>query len=133
MRGLNHLRISAVLVAAFLAVGQLPASAQDAAANPFTGKWSVEWENGSRPQAADLEITASGGLWKTLATKRSDPCVGREAPLAITTSTADKLDFVIKFSDALQGCKDSKVSLMLDADGKVTGQRGGYALALKRK
>ncbi len=109
------------------------AQAQDAA-NPFIGKWKVEWQGERRQQAADLEITASGGQWKTLSSSRSDPCHGLAAPVDITSTTAEKLEFIIKFSTALQGCKDSStLSLAREADGKVSGLRGENPLTLTRK
>ena len=52
--------------------------AQDAA-NPFIGKWNVEWQGDKKSQEAELEITASGGTWKTATSKRKDPCVGLAA------------------------------------------------------
>lgn len=107
--------------------------AQDSA-NPFIGKWKVEWQGERRPQAADLEITASGGEWKTLASSRSDPCHGLAAPVEITSATADKLEFIIKSSTALQGCKDSPtLALVREADGKVSGLRGANSMTLTRK
>ena len=110
------------------------AQAQDAAANPFIGKWKVEWQGERRPQTADLEITASGGEWKTLASSRSDPCHGLAAPVEITSATADKLEFIIKSSAALHGCKDSPtLALVREADGKVSGLRGTNSMTLTRK
>ena len=107
--------------------------AQDAA-NPFIGKWKVEWQGERKLRVADLEITANGGQWKTLASSRGDTCLGLEAPVEITSTTAEKLKFIIKFSTALQGCKDSStVSLVREADGKVSGQRGENPLTLTRK
>ncbi|QIL70458.1 hypothetical protein G7048_08895 [Diaphorobacter sp. HDW4B] len=107
--------------------------AQDAA-NPFIGKWNVEWQGDKKSQEAELEITASGGTWKTATSKRKDPCVGLAAPVEIASASAEKLEFIIKFSTALQGCKDSStLSLVRDADGKVSGLRGENPLTLTRK
>ena len=54
-----------------------------------------------------------------MASRKGDPCVGRAAPVEITSASAEKLEFIIKFSTALQGCKDSStLSLAREADGK---------------
>ena len=106
--------------------------AQDAA-NPFIGKWKVEWQGEKKSQEADLEITASGGTWQTATSKRKDPCIGREAPVEIKSVNAEMLKFTAKFSEALAGCKDANMTLTRAADGKVSGTRGDAELTLTRK
>ena len=106
--------------------------AQDSA-NPFIGKWTVNWTSEVRPQEADLEITASGGKWKTAASSRKNPCIGREVPVEIKSVSAELLEFTAKFSEALAGCKDSNMTLTRAADGKISGMRGDAELTLTRK
>lgn len=102
--------------------------------NPFLGNWSVTWEGGRRNYEATLVITQSGGTWRTLANKsRNDNCVGLEAPIAIQSTTSDAMTIQLKFSDALQGCTDSKVILKRVDENTLTGTRGRSELKLTRK
>ena len=134
MKKWSQWAIPALAGALLMGVGGVASVHAQDAANPFIGKWKVEWQGEKRSQEADLEITASGGQWQTMASRKGDPCVGRAAPVEITSASAEKLEFIIKFSTALQGCKDSStLSLAREADGKVSGMRGENPLTLTRK
>lgn len=123
-------KISALL--AFMAP-TVPALSQSD--NPFLGRWGATWENkGGQPLQANVEITENGGSWQTLAARRHDPCVGKQAPIQIKSVSPSAMDFSIRYSEVLQGCKDANVRLTRHEDGRVTGQRGAdIALVLTRK
>ena len=112
--------------------------------NPFVGTWKVTWEQqtrgsgviqgGTREFEAEMIIAASGGSWKTLgASSRSDPCVGREVPIAIEKQTDDEVHVRLKFSEAVQGCTDSMVLLKRVDDKKLTGTRGNRELTATKR
>ena len=103
--------------------------------NPFVGTWKVTWEQqtrgigvvqgGSRDFEAEMIIAVSGGSWKTLgASRRDDPCVGKEVPIAIDKQTDDEIHVRLKFSEVVSGCTDSTVRLKRVDDKKLTGTRG---------
>ena len=55
-------------------------------------------------------IAASGCSWKTLgASRRDDPCVGKEVAIAIEKQTDDEINLRLKFSEVAQGCTDAMV------------------------
>ena len=98
---------------------------------PFYGTWTVTWEGKKQIYDAKLVLAAQGGTWKTSAGQRADPCVGREVPVKVDSITPEEAQLTLAFSEALNGCKDSKVVLKSTAAG-VTGTRGGIELTLKR-
>lgn len=102
-------------------------------ANPFLGKWKVTWEGAKQIYQATLIIDGTGGSWKTLAHNRHDPCVGKEVPIAIQSSSADAMTIKLKFSEVLQGCTDSTVKLTRVDDKTFTGKRGKSDLVLSRE
>lgn len=129
-------RIAAVVAATsgVLLAAALPGVAWAQGANPFVGKWTVTWDGKSRPQQANLEITESGGTWKTLGAKRLDACIWPAAPIEVRSAGAKEIVFTIRFSEVLQGCKDSEVKLTQQDDGRVTGERpGNRDLTLTRR
>ena len=89
------------------------------------------WEGKKQIYDAKLVLAAQGGTWKTSARQRADPCVGREVPVKVDSITPEEAQLTLAFSEALNGCKDSKVVLKSTAAG-VTGTRGGIELTLKR-
>jgi len=125
---------SAAAISSLLMLGlALPAVAWGQNANPFVGKWTVNWQGKSRPLQADLVITESGGTWKTFSQSRDDPCVGREAPVEIRAVDTKTLKLSVRHSEAVQGCKDTQVELELIDAQRATGKRGEIGLALTRK
>ncbi|QIL70457.1 hypothetical protein G7048_08890 [Diaphorobacter sp. HDW4B] len=109
-----------------------PAIAQTAS-DPFIGRWTVKWDGKTKPEEADLEIAETGGYWQTYARGGENPCVGRRAPIERLREEGDKLVLVLRFSQALQGCVDSKIVLRATADGQLVGRRGTTELTVTRK
>jgi hypothetical protein len=127
---------SRVVVGLVLCLGMVlsvPVRAQNA--NPFLGKWLVSWDGAKGKLEANLEISDSGGFWKTMSVaSKTDMCAGREAPIRVDSVEDKKIQFTIRYSEALAGCADSKVSLALHDDGRISGERsGGRVLSLTRR
>ena len=116
---------------AVLALAATVAMAQ--AAKPFIGTWTAEWETDKHEYGAEVVINETGGSWKTSLSRANNPCAGREVPLQFDNNTERSLSMTLKFSDVIPGCKNVRVKLELDADGKVVGKRSDYELKLTRK
>jgi hypothetical protein len=114
-----------------LAISSFSAFSQPA--NPFLGKWKVTWEGAKKILQATLIIDGSGGSWQTLDHSRVDPCVGKEVPIAIQSSSADAMTIKLKFSEVLQGCSDATVKLKRVDDKTIAGTRGKADLVLSRE
>lgn len=127
-------RLLAKIPAVLLATASV-ASALGQSDNPFIGHWNVTWDNkNGQPLQANVEITESGGSWQTLAARRHNPCVGKQAPIEVKSVSTKAMELSIRHSEVLQGCKDTKVRLIRHDDGRVTGQRGADAdLVFTRK
>lgn len=98
---------------------------------PFVGVWKVKWQGATRPQEAKLVITPTGGTWKTYASSSSDPCVGREAPIVLSSTAPDKVTIDLKYSSVINGCSDVKVQFQA-IDDKLVGKRGKYDAVAER-
>lgn len=123
---------SAIVGLGVFLAGSLPAFA--AGDNPFIGKWTASWENkGGRPLEADVSITESGGTWQTLATRKNDPCVGKEAPIEIKSVSPKELRMSVRHSEVISGCKDTNVKMEMHEDGNVTGKRGSDEMTFVKK
>ena len=109
-----------------------PAIAQTAS-DPFIGNWAVTWEGHRKLNEADLEITETGGHWQTYAWNGLDPCIGRRAPIERVRADGNRQVLVVRFSQALQGCRDVRIVLRAAADGSLSGTRGENPLTLTRK
>ena len=119
-------------MAALLACGT--ALAQEG--NPYNGKWTATWlgAKSGTPNRADVVIQDRGGTFENQRSTRSNPCVGIKAPISVTVATKDELVFVIEFSKALGGCKDSEVRLKpVDVDTLKGLRAGKQEMTLKRK
>ena len=103
------------------------------AAQPFVGKWKVQWQVDRASYTAQMELTATGGSWQTATSRRSNPCFGRKVPLQHDLASADKLELTLKFSEVIADCKDARVRLQLNDQGEVVGTRSGYELKLERE
>lgn len=99
--------------------------------NPYEGVWKATWQGASRPLEAAVMIKGLGGSWKTFSTSRSNPCVGREAPIEVTVATSDTLKFTAKFSDVVANCENFDVELKADGSG-LRGTRGRLAVEMVR-
>lgn len=119
------------VLAASCWVGSSLAIAQ--AGPPFVGSWKVSWQGDRRMEQARLVITESGGTWRSARSIRMNACVGRETPIALEPVSTDRLKVRLKFSEVLQGCPDSLITLR-SADGQtITGMRGSAELTLERQ
>jgi len=128
---------AAALVVATLACTAAGLHAQPA--NPFVGSWQATFTIqrtrglGTDERQADLVITPTGGTWHARVRTGTDPCVGREVPLAIEELTDSSLTATVRYSTLSDLCKDVKLVLQRDDSGKVSGRRGNTALTLERK
>ena len=130
LTGSKEMKLHHIGSLVLLAAGSWAALGQPG--NPFLGTWSATWSGANKAQRATLVITESGGSWRTVGSSKTNPCIGREAPIAIESSSAKKIVFNVKFSEAYTGCSDSKVVLIRADDGAVTGKRGRFDLTLSR-
>lgn len=114
-----------------LLLGALPADAQTVS-NPHDGAWTASWPGASRPLQAAVVVNGNTGSWKTFAANSGNPCVGREAPIAVTHASADELRFTAKFSEVISTCENFEVDLRRDGD-VLKGTRGKLPVEFRRK
>jgi hypothetical protein len=95
--------------------------------NPYNGKWTATWAGTKGlvkgQNKGDVVILDSGGSFQNQKISSKNPCVGKKAPIAVKTATADELVFVIQFSTVLRGCQDSEVKLKRVDDNTLKGIR----------
>jgi hypothetical protein len=115
---------STIYFVSSIVLAQTPAS--------FVGEWKVTWQGEKRPLEAKLVITDVGGTWKTLATNRSDYCVGREVPIGIEVASENELNITLKFSEVLSGCSNALVRLHRSGANTISGVRGKLELTLTK-
>jgi hypothetical protein len=106
--------------------------------NPFLGSWKVtfaaETKKGTIEQReALLVVKADGGSWRVFAPKPVDPCAGQEMPLRIDRLTDDQLHGTVARSMVADMCKDQKLVLIRDEQGRVSGRLNQMALTLDKK
>jgi hypothetical protein len=101
----------------------------------FVGEWRVTWTGkATKPLEANLSINANGqGTWQTLTKSQSNPCVGREVPIAVTDVSDKAIAVRAKFAEVINGCTDVNLSLQQREDKSITGIRETFELTLKRK
>ena len=83
------------------------ALAQDAP-NPYEGNWT-----GTCGVPFELEIHGNAGKWKPHANRgitKNNPCAAYEKPVTVEMATAEHFVFMVKGSEALQGCPDVKLA-----------------------
>ena len=97
----------------------------------FVGTWKVTWQ-GARPLEARLVVSESGGTWQTFATSRTDPCVGREVPIAFEEINGDEATVRLKFSEALRVCVDITIRIKKLSEKALAGTRGATVLTITR-
>lgn len=136
--GRSVARVALATAALSLVCAGTALQAQTPPPNPFIGKWQATFKimttRGEDERQADIEITPTGGTWQARAQQRqTDPCTGKEVPLAIEEVTEDRFTATVRYSTLADFCKDLKLVMQKDASGKVTGRRGGTALVLERK
>ena len=120
-------------IAVFAAI-TLSATAFAQAANPYNGTWAILMDGFER---AAVQGTATlkdeGGTWSTTASARNDPCIGRDAPIAVQTASADELVFKVNRSQILAGCPDFTLRFKRVDDKTMKAQlTGGRAVTLTR-
>ncbi|HWH81851.1 MAG TPA: hypothetical protein VNU71_06405 [Burkholderiaceae bacterium] len=103
--------------------------------NPYNGSWAASFDGN---KTADVEGTVvvndDGGTWKFLARDRKNPCVGREAPIAVISASADQLVFEVNRSKVLTGCKDFTMKFKKIDDRTLSGQTSeGRVISLIRQ
>ncbi len=110
-----------------LAIAQTP--------NPYNGTWVVSFDGKS---TADLEgkviVTDGGGTWKVLARSTKNPCIGREAPITLQSSSVDELVIEVNRSKVLSGCKDFTFRFKKIDDKTLEGKLSdGRAMTLTKE
>lgn len=121
-------RFGAMVLAGLLAapcLAQVPA--------PFVGRWKVAWEYETRSYEASMTVTEAGGTWQTARLDSRNVCAGREVAMKLESSSEDRAQFKLMFSDVIPGCPDPTVRLKLAPDGSVTGTRSQYPLTMERQ
>ena len=103
--------------------------------NPYNGTWVVSFDGKS---TADLEgkviVADGGGTWKVLARSTKNPCIGREAPIAVQSSSADELVIEVNRSKVLSGCKDFTFRFKKIDDKTLEGKLSdGRAMTLTKE
>ena len=126
--------MQSVKLALILAVALAPAAFAQTA-NPYNGSWKISFD---AEQISNLEGTLvvkdDGGTWKVTARARNDPCIGREAPIAVTTASAEELAFAVHRSKVLAGCPDWTMKFKKVDDATLKGTSGdGRVFLLTRK
>ena len=103
------------------------AAAMAQTGNPYNGSWTATWQGTKgmlhQNNQADVVILDNGGTFQNRKWSTRNPCVGREAPIAVKIATTDELIFVIEFSTVLRGCQDSEVKLKRVDDKTLKGVR----------
>jgi len=124
--------LAALVFVAFTAHGQ--------SANPFIGTWDVTYSHptkrGPLPEESSgtLVVTENGGSWRVYTrSTRSDPCSGRDTPIEIKSVDEKRLVGVVKYSSLSDSCKDSRLELTRDEQGRVSGRRGQFDLTMTKK
>lgn len=103
--------------------------------NAYNGTWALGMD-GSR--TVDMEGTVvvkdEGGTWRVLARSRGNPCVGREAPIAVKSATETELVFEVNRSQVLAGCRNWTMRFRKLDDKTLTGQlTDGRVVTLTRE
>lgn len=89
----------------------------------FSGNWKVTWQGEKRELEGSLLISENGGVWKTFASNKINPCVGREVPIEVKKVNDREIRVLLKYSDVIQGCENGSLRLW-DENGSVKGARG---------
>ncbi len=128
------------VVGPILSLGLIVLAAQGAgafaqAANPYAGAWKLKFGQTDQRVGIEgsVEVQGDAGTWKTTATGRNDPCVGRDAPIAVQKATAEQFVFRVMRSKALAGCQDFTVTMNRVDENNLQGElRNGWKLQMTR-
>lgn len=105
-----------------------------AQSNPHNGTWqaSFKTERGT-DRDGTVVVENGGGTWDMNTQNRSDPCVGRKAPIEVQKATAEEFVFVVSRSKVLTGCPDTTMSLKAVDASTFTGTLNGREFTMKKK
>jgi hypothetical protein len=98
------------------------------------GKWEAKFVAATgRPSGADVAIKGSEGTWHSYSAPRSNPCLGKETPIAIERGSAETIVVKLLYSKLLVGCQDGQFSVKLEGAALKGQFSDGRALELVRK
>ena len=119
---------------ALLTASTLSATLFAQTANPYNGTWAVLMEGFERAAVQGTAIVKDeSGTWSITASAQNDPCIGRDAPIAVQTASADELVFKVNRSQILAGCPDFTLRFKKVDDKTMKAQlTGGRAVTLTR-
>jgi hypothetical protein len=124
-----------LLASAFAAM----ASAQDAPAASHDGTWAVSGTTfEGRPLNAELVLTGYVGTWRLYArgatAAKNNPCLLKNFPVVVKTSTVDELTIHVDGRDLIPGCSEFTVTLKPAGNNALDGttQRGS-TIHIERK
>ena len=132
------MRKTLVLLAAAIAIATA-ASAQDAANTSYDGTWAVSATTPEgRSYHAELVLKADGGSWRVFASgggaMKNNPCLMKDFPVTVRTSSADELAFRVDGSKVIAGCPDFSATLKPADNNALDGHTGGGGtLHIERK
>jgi len=113
------------------------ASAQESF--PYDGKWRASFRGPGGEQAtAELALKGTGGTWRYVPNRghmnSRYPCLDREFPVVVRSTSASEFKFDIDASKELPGCKDRSVTVKVLDSKNLEGQFGdGVVLKLTRE
>ncbi|BEP95796.1 hypothetical protein GmRootA79_41800 [Acidovorax sp. A79] len=132
MRHVQHTLPTCLAVATLWGAAGIATVAHAQTPAPFVGIWTVAWQGVRTPQQARLVITESGGTYKSNATSRDDPCVGKQVPIVLEDVDGEEATVLLKFSEALHGCTDRKLKIKKVDDKNMMGSFGKTAATITR-
>jgi hypothetical protein len=117
------------------------AAAQSSA--DYDGRWSIHQDGrrntfqGNRQKVdtrGTLVVAGSSGTWHVDEHNPRDPCIGREAPVAVIKATRRVLVIMVERSKALTGCKDFKLAFKKgDGDALIATHADGRPITIVRE
>ena len=114
----------------------LAAAAPAPAASPgFDGNWQalIDTPTG-RQYRADLALTPEGGTWQLGVRNANDACQGLPTPVRWRPIESGGIELTLLGSKALQGCRDTVISLMPASDATLQGRiASGIGFTLSRR
>lgn len=115
----------------------LAVAASAARADPqgaaFAGQWKATWEGPQRNTEARVDIGDGSGSWQGFGRSKDNPCVGLRSPIEMQDSPTDELRFVIRSSQAMAGCPDSRVQVKRVDERTATGTLNSRPLTMTRQ
>ena len=112
----------------------LSASVFAQTANPYNGTWAILMEGFERQNVeGTATVKDDTGTWSVTASQRNDPCIGRDAPVAVQ-SAPDELVFKVNRSQVLTGCPDFTLRFKKVDEKTMKAQlTGGRSVTLTKK